>query len=110
MTKTLLIFLAIYLSFEGFSQQVEKDKIYFLSAEQTRGTFQLEVTEEQFCSTNVNSILMEQIEKTRHTTDFRYISLTENSRIKIYPSFMIPDLKKNPIEPCLIVKDFRSEK
>jgi hypothetical protein len=53
---------------------------------------------------------MEQIEKTRHATDFTYISLTENSRIKIYPSFMIPDLKKNPIEPCLIVKDFRSEK
>lgn len=105
--KSILFLILIFLSFESFSQQksVEKDKIYFLSAEQTRGTFQFEVTDEEFCNVAVTAELMEEIEKNRHVTDFVYLTLNENCRLKIFPASLIAELRKNPIEPCLITKD-----
>ena len=104
-TKVILLFALLFLSFSSFSQQIEKDKIYFISAEMTRGTFQFEVTDEKFCNVTVTAELMEKIEINRHITDFTFLSLSENCRIKIYPTSMITELRKNPIEPCLIVND-----
>jgi hypothetical protein len=99
-----LLFLSIvYTSLLGYSQHIEKDKIYFVSAEKTRGTFQFEVTEETFCNVNVTAELMEQIEKNRNVSEFTYLTLSKDCRVKIFPLMMIPELRKNPIEPCLIV-------
>jgi hypothetical protein len=109
-TKFLTFLVISFFSLTGFSQQVEKDKIYFISAEQTKGTFQFEVTAEEFCSVNLTAELMEKIEKNRHSSNYIYLPLNENCRIKIFPASMIPELRKKPIESCSVVKFERIEK
>ena len=93
----------------GFSQQVEKDKIYFTSIEKTKGTFQLEVSEEKYCNTIITGEIMEQIEKSRHSSAITYLKISKSCRLKIFPFSMIEDLRKKPIEPCSIVKDLNTE-
>jgi hypothetical protein len=107
--KTILSIFFISLTFQFFSQQVEQDKIYFTSAEKTRGTFQIEVSEEKYCNMNVTGEMMEEIEKNRKTLDFSFIYYSKYCRIRIFPSSMIPELRKNPIDPCIIIKDFEIE-
>lgn len=106
--KTILLVFFFSLTFQFFSQKVLQDKVYFTSAEKTRGTFQFEVTEEQYCTMNVTGEIMEEIEKNRKENDFSFIYFNKNCRMRIFPTSMISDLRKNPVEPCIIVNKFEN--
>jgi hypothetical protein len=107
--KTCMLSMLLFSAFSSFGQKIEKDKIYFLSAEQTRGTFQLQATDENYCNFIVTGEIMEEIEKKRHTSDITFIKINETCRIKIYPASMISELRKHPVNSCIVLENFESE-
>jgi hypothetical protein len=107
--RTMMLSIFLISAFTSLGQNFEKDRIYFLSVEQTRGTFQLQVTDQDFCNFTVTGEIMEEIEKKRHTTDITFLEINEKCRIKIYPSSMISELRRRPVNPCIILENLESE-
>ena len=94
--------------FTIFGQNIEKDKIIFVSKDITKGTFQIEVLNEKNRNINLTSEVYELVEKNRHETDFVYIKLNENSRIKIYPRNLITPKLKEELDLYSIVSEFKN--
>ena len=103
-----LFFISFLMTFSLLKgQQVEMDKIYFVSKEITNGTFQIEVLDKKYCNINLTSNIYELVEKSRHETKFIYVSINENSRLKIYPRNLITNKLKEELDLYSIVTEFK---
>ena len=89
--------------------QVEKDKIIFVSADQIKGTFQFEVTDEKYQTINMTGELLERIEKNRNQEEIVFLDLNENCRVKIYPVSQIAELKKTTLPLYIFRSPVRKE-
>jgi hypothetical protein len=106
--KIIYIIFFFIACFSIYGQEIEKDKIYFVSKDITKGTFQIEVLNEKNRNINLTSELYEIVEKNRHETDFVYIKINENSRLKIYPRNLITSKLKEELDLYSIVTEFKN--
>ena len=106
--KIIILVFTVFLTNYCICQEIEKDKIFFVNKNNTKGTFQIEVLSEINRNINLTSEIYEIVEKNRHETDFVYIKLNETSRLKIYPRNLITSKLKEELDLYSIVTEFKN--